>query len=145
MGDFGMTISQISGAGAYGSAGRLGYAVPVRPVDPVRQRPQVKDDVAAQQANDQSAAANQANGQSAAGDNAARGARANFSLLGALTSFLASMFAQPAGEAAAATSMQAGIQAYARSAGPVPSDQGVEVISPSFPRLSSGRAVDLTV
>ncbi|MBX9634234.1 MAG: hypothetical protein K2X44_04560 [Magnetospirillum sp.] len=148
-----MTTSQVSGAGAYARADSLGYAIPVRAIDPARQRFQVRDEVEAQQARDQSAAtAAQSEDQSpvsATGDETSRGSRGGFGLLGAFTSFLARMFAQPEGEAMAAApvaSMKDGIQAYARSAGPLPANEnGIEVMSPSFSRLASGRAVDLTV
>ena len=68
--------------------------------------------------------------------------------MGAVTSFLARMFAQPEPDAAAASSSaQAGALAYARTAASVPfgNYNDAEVLSPNFPRLSSGRALDLTV
>lgn len=146
-----MTASQIGGAGAYARTAMLASAIPVRPIDPTRQRFQVKSEVEAQQAKDQSAAVqtDQADEQFATSTDQASsgGSRGGFGLLGAFTSFLARMFAQPETEAAAATSMQTGIQAYSRSAGSVPVNEngGIEVMSPSYPRLASGRAIDLTV
>ncbi|MBC7951435.1 MAG: hypothetical protein H7Z12_06370 [Rhodospirillaceae bacterium] len=152
MSDLGMTTSQVGGAGAYARAAMLGPVIPVRIIDPTRQRFQVKPE--AEQANGQPTAAQSAADQSdeqaalsSTGEDSSRGSRGGFGLLGAFTSFLVRMFAQPETEAAAPTAtVQAGIQAYARSAGPMPANEnGVEVMSPSFPRLSSGRAVDLTI
>lgn len=127
----------------------LGPAIPVRTIDPARQRFQLKPE--AEQAKTQSevaqSAADQADEQALFSSTGNTPSRSGFGLLGAFTSFLARMFAQPEAEAAApSASVQAGIQAYTRSAGPVPvNEDGVEVMPPSFPRLSSGRAVDLTV
>lgn len=147
-----MTASQVGGAGAYARAAMLGPAIPVRGIDPARQRFQLKPE--AEQAKNQSAVtqtpADQTEDQEVfanPGDASSGGSRSGFGLLGAFTSFLTRMFAQPEVELAApSASAQAGIQAYARSAGPMPANEnGVEVMPPSFPRLSSGRAVDLTV
>ncbi|MBC7953396.1 MAG: hypothetical protein H7Z12_16445 [Rhodospirillaceae bacterium] len=149
-----MTTSQVGVAGAYARAAMLGPAIPVRAIDPTRQRFQVKGE--AEQAKTQSEVAQSPVDQSdeqavfsTNGDQSGGSSRGGFGLLGAFTSFLVRMFAQqPDSEAAApaTTTVQAGIQAYARSAGPLPANEnGVEVMSPSFPRLSSGRAVDLSV
>jgi hypothetical protein len=147
-----MTAGQVGGADAYARAAMLAPAIPVRPIDPARQRFQVKAE--AEQAKNQQEVAQSPSDQtgeqavfSTGDDQSGRGSRGGFGLLGALTSFLTRMFAQPEAEAApTATTVQAGIQAYARSAGPMPANEnGIEVMSPSFPRLSSGRAVDLSV
>lgn len=69
-------------------------------------------------------------------------------LLGALTNFLARAFSQPTEtEGAQASSRLAALRSYARFAvGRGGMEQtGVELISPSLPRLSSGRTLDLSV
>lgn len=149
-----MTSGRISAAGAYAQAERLVATIPVRAIDPTRQRFQVRDQVDADHAPVQSrpqadaadadgASSNRAEDQAAAGGQG----RGGFGLLGAFTSFLARMFAQPEAGQGAAVSARDGIQAYARAAGTaIAGDFGAtEILSPSFPRLSSGRAVDLTV
>lgn len=150
-----MTTSQINAAGAYAQADRLAVTIPVRAIDPTRQRFQVEDQATAQQAPDKA----RANGDtvdgevpsSTQGKSGGQGKSASggggFGLLGAVTSFLARMFGQAdASQATAAASVSSGVQAYARAAGAGLTDSnGAEVLSPSFPRLSSGRAVDLTV
>lgn len=145
-----MTPSQISAAGAYAQAERLAVSIPVRAIDPARQRFQVRDQVAAGEAPVQSRIESDADGESPA-QSAGRqggGARGGFGLLGAFTSFLARMFAQPESGSASTVAVATGAQAYARTANAtaMTGDFGAaEVLSPSFPRLSSGRAVDLTV
>lgn len=151
-----MTTSQINAAGAYAQADRLAVTIPVRAIDPTRQRFQVEDQATAQEAPDKA----RANGDAAAdgevpsstqGKSDSQGKPASggggFGLLGAVTSFLARMFGQSdASQATATASVSSGVQAYARAAGAGLTDSnGAEVLSPSFPRLSSGRAVDLTV
>lgn len=147
-----MTSSQISAAGAYAQADRLVVSIPVRAIDPTRKRFEVEDQTAAEQAPvRERSEAESSDEQSASGGSQGRltggWSRAGFGLLGAFTSFLTRVFAQ--GEtAAASTSAQAGIQAYTRAAGNAAANQAAgraEVLSPSFPRLSSGRAIDLTV
>lgn len=158
MSDSALTTSQISAAGAYARAERLVVSIPVRAIDPTRQRFGVDDQVAADRAPtgprpEGGAADGDGASSSSSGGNAATGwGRAGFGLLGAVTSFLARMFAQSdaGGETAApapAVQAQAGVQAYVRAAGVVDGGnyRGVEVLSPSFPRLSSGRALDLSV
>lgn len=64
------------------------------------------------------------------------------------TAFLAQSLAQSDSDAGASTSSvrTAGLSAYARSTGGNPAaTPGVEVLSPSLPPLSSGRALDLAV
>lgn len=149
-----MTSSQINAAGAYAQADRLVVSIPVRAIDPARKRFEIEERAAAGQApakpRDESG---EADGEAASGG--ARGqltggwGKAGFGLLGAFTSFLTRVFAQTAESAATAISpsIQAGIQAYSRAVGnaaPEPSG-GVEVLPPGYQRLSSGRAIDLTV
>lgn len=156
MSESGLTTSQISAAGAYVRSERLvAESIPVRAIDPTRQRFQVDD----QKAADQTAADSRAEADAAEADgqspSSSRGGKASTGwggsgLLGAFTSFLARMFAQPettVESSPGASSAQAGAQAYARAAGAMPygNYNGPEVLSPSLPRLSSGRALDLTV
>lgn len=154
MSDVGLTSTQISAAGAYARSERLvAESIPVRAIDPTRQRFQVGDQNAADQTAADSrteAETTDADGQSAS--SYAGGGKASTGwgsgLLGAFTSFLTRMFAQPeSGVPASASTAQAGAQAYARTASSVPlgNYNGPEVLSPNFPRLSSGRALDLTV
>lgn len=149
-----MTSSQVSAAGAYAQADRLVVSIPVRAIDPTRKRFEVEDQAAAGQAPvkprpDEEQADGQSASDGAQGSASGGWGRSGFGLLGAFTSFLTRMFAQAAEAAtpAAATSAQAGIAAYARAAGGAEPLQGraVEVLPPSFPRLASGRAIDLTV
>lgn len=149
-----MTSSQITAAGAYAQAERMAASIPVRPIDPTRRRFQVEDQAAAKKAaaetrpDAESADADGAAPQGAEGRAASGWGRGGFGLVGAVTSFLARLFSQGEDGAAppAAASVQAGAQAYARAAGaPLAYDGGAEVLMPSLPRLSSGRALDLTV
>jgi hypothetical protein len=151
-----MSISQLNVSGANARPDGLAATIPVRPIDPTRQRFQVEDqvsadDASAQAKNQADAADGDAASQGGAGRRAAAGWGGNGSgLLGAFTSFLARMFsqAQDAAETSATSpaSMRAGIQAYGRVATPESGFQpGAEVLAPGFPRLSSGRAVDLSV
>lgn len=151
-----MTSSQISAAGAYAQAERLVATIPVRPVDPTRRRFEVDDQTAATQtpvdsrAETDGADADGAASGSAGGEATSTGSgRGGFGLLGAFTSFLARLFAQSdSGDSTvAAGAAQSGAQAYARAAGTtdVGNYSDMELVSPSFPRLSSGRAVDLSV
>ncbi len=139
MSDLGTSISAVSAAGVQS---------PVRAIDPVRRRlPSTEE--AGQSGNEPFVPFN------AAGDDFAipapadkrGGARGGFgSLLGAFTSFVASLFSQsevPAAQPAPA-SMQAATAAYSRGA-VLPEIAAYEVLSPSLPRLSSGRALDLSV
>lgn len=150
-----MTSSQINAAGAYAQADRLVVSIPVRAIDPTRQRFEVEDQDAAGQAPAKTRReSEEADGQSASGGGEAPltggWRRGGFGLLGAFTSFLTRVFAQATESAAAgaSTSAQAGIQAYSRaassSAGPQ-QNGAVEILSPAYQRLSSGRAIDLTV
>ena len=154
MSESGLTISQISAAGAYARSERLAAeSIPVRAIDPTRRRFQVDDQTAAKQTAAQTRPEPEsadADGQSASafGGGKSGGGWGGGGLLGAVTSFLARMFAQPEPDAAAASSSaQAGALAYARTAANVPfgNYNDAEVLSPNFPRLSSGRALDLTV
>lgn len=144
-----MSATQVSAAGAYARADSLVVTIPVRPTDPTRPRFQVRDQVAADQTGGQVADElppdDQSSGSGGQGA-AARGARGGVGLLGAVTSFLARMFAQSDTDAPSAP-MRTGAQAYARasSAAAVAAFDTVDIVSPSFPRLSSGRALDLTV
>ncbi len=149
-----MSTSQISAAGAYAQADRLVVTIPVRPIDPTRQRFQVAERDAAEQTAARKARADDTDAdesRSGAGQGPVTGGwgRGGFGLVGAFTSFLARMFAQPEAEQAdSASSAQAdGVRAYAQTAGAVMTGDSMagEILSPSFPRLSSGRAVDLTV
>ena len=148
-----MTSSQINAAGAYVQADRLVVSIPVRAIDPTRQRFEVEDQAAAGQAPARPREeSEEADGQSASGGSRAPltggGRRGGSGLLGAFTSFLTRVFAQATEGTAATASAQAGIQAYARaaagSAGPQ-QNGGVEILTPAYQRLSSGRAIDLTV
>lgn len=151
-----MTSSQISAAGAYAQADRLVVSIPVRAIDPTRKRFEVEDQTAAGQApvksrqdpEESGDSGSQSGGEQSQGAATGGWGRSGFGLLGAFTSFLTRVFGQAAeSAAAAATSAQAGVQAYARAAGGdvVPQDGGVEVLPPAYSRLSSGRAIDLTV
>lgn len=157
MADSGLITSQIGAAGAYAQADRLAVTIPVRPIDPVRQRFEVEDRDAAKQAavdsqSDAEAVVSQSEkaGQSDQSNVSTGSGWAGSGLLGAFTSFLARLFAD-SGSADAATSTEgtarAGAQAYARTASSVEvgNYRDVDVMSPVFPRLSSGRAVDLSV
>lgn len=154
MSDVGLTSTQISAAGAYARSERLvAESIPVRAIDPTRQRFQVADQkVADQTAADSRAEAESTDADGQSATSYAGGGKASTGwgggLLGAFTSFLARMFAQPESSVpASASTAQAGAQAYARAAANVPfgNYNGPEVLSPNFPRLSSGRALDLTV
>lgn len=150
MSNVGLTTSQISAAGAYAQADRLAVSIPVRPVDPTRRRFQVEDQATAQDA----PAEAQSGTESTEGEASSAGqgksgsgfGTSGFGLIGAVTSFLARLFGQAEGDpAGTTTSVRSGAQAYARAAATVTEDNGTEVLSPSYPRLASGRAVDLTV
>lgn len=154
MGGIGLTSSQISAAGAYARSERLvAESIPVRAIDPTRQRFQVDERDAADQAvADSRAEADSTGADGRSPSSAAEGGKAGTgwggNLLGAFTSFLTRMFAQPEAEASPlASTAQAGALAYARTAASIPADLhgGPELLSPNFPRLSSGRALDLTV
>lgn len=149
-----MTSSQINAAGAYAQAERLVVSIPVRAIDPTRKRFEVEDQTAAGQA----PVKPRPDSEQSEGESSAGGAQAGLTggwgrsgsgLLGALTSFLTRMFAQASEStaSAAATSPQAGVAAYARAAIGAEAQQSgaAEVLSPSYPRLASGRAIDLTV
>lgn len=148
-----MTSSQISAAGAYAQADRLAASIPVRAIDPTRKRFEVEDQVAADEAPVKSRAESEdSSGQSDAGgfQSALTGGwgRSGLGLIGAFTSFLTRMFAQATETVATATvSAGAGVAAYARAANTAAPQQNgaAEVLPPSYPRLSSGRAIDLTV
>lgn len=189
MSDAGLSTSQVSAAGAYARAETLAAAIPVRPIDPTRQRFQVQDQVAGDKESARSGSQSQSQFQaetSADNSNAAGTATSQqsgfgrgFGLLGALTAFLTRIFSsqtdsggtdatdqknagtQAATQAEAATSSQAGasktvaasvitsgISAYSRTASMVAPNNGAEgmdVLSPSLPRLASGRAIDLII
>lgn len=149
-----MILSQTQAAAATARAERLAVSIPVRAIDPARQRFQVDERPAAETAPADSRAeaeSSDADGSPQAQGRAAGGwGRGGFGLVGAFTSFLARVFSQGEGDDAPAasspTALQAGVQAYARAAGTVAANYpGVEVLSPSLPRLSSGRALDLSV
>ncbi|HTH16222.1 MAG TPA: hypothetical protein VL974_06185 [Magnetospirillum sp.] len=147
MSNSGSTISNVSAAGAYARADMLVSTLPVRAIDPTRQRFQVGDQVAPDEAPVQPQAdATESDGSSSQGKATGWG-KAGFGLLGAFTSFLARVFAQSDTEAvSAAGSVRSGLEAYARAARTASPDIGnAEIIPPDFPRLSSGRALDLTV
>lgn len=153
MSQSGLTSSQISAAGAYAQADRLLASMPVRAIDPTRQRFLVDDQTSASQApggNQNAAEAADGDGSSSSQSQARTGfsfGQNGFGLVGAFTSFLARMFGQSeVAQTASASSVKSGIQAYNRAAGTtVAQDGAAEVLPPSFPRLSSGRAVDLVV
>jgi len=78
----------------------------------------------------------------------AAGRRSRGGLIGALTSFVAKVLGQGGdGDAATPSAMLAGMRAYARAAGQPqsPPTETMDVLSPSLPRLSSGRVLDLSV
>lgn len=152
MSDSGLTSSQISAAGAYAQADRLVASIPVRAIDPTRQRFQVEDQTSAQDA----PAKTQSGADAADGDGSSSSSsspsqpstgRTGFGLIGAFTSFLARMFGQgDTNQVDAAASAQSGAEAYQRAAGGVVAENSAaEILPPSFPRLASGRAVDLVV
>lgn len=153
MADLAMSISQTNAAAAYGRTEFLGASIPVRPTDPIRPRFQVKDEVAADQAEDQPRTISaEGNEQAAAESSGSRQSAAGFGsgLLGAFTSFLARFFGQGEAEtttiASSSTAMQNGVAAYGRAAASgLEGAATAEVLSPSFPRLASGRALDLSV
>lgn len=153
MSDTGLTTSQISAAGAYAQAERMAVTIPVRAIDPTRQRFQVEDQTAPQEAPSKAqpeADAADGDGSAATGQQqAATGERRGFGLIGAFTSFLARMFGQTdaAQGGAAAASAKSAAQAYSRTASTagVIDNGPAEVLSPAFPRLASGRTIDLTV
>lgn len=163
MSNIGSVTNQSSAAGAYARAEQLVVAVPVRAIDPTRRRFQLDDESVAKKSVDQSRAdGDEQSGASFQQDAAVSPARSGFGLLGGLTSFFARFFGQSAtaksgaeagagqsdaNQPVAAASMRAGIQAYARTATASALNQAgaFEVFSPSFPRLSSGRALDLTI
>jgi len=146
-----LSISQANAAGAYARSEALGAAIPVRPADPVRPRFQVADQAGADQTEAQSRShAADSDGQPA--ESRSGGGRASgngLGLLGAVTSFLARFFGQGEAETAVAAgsqSLRSGLEAYGRAAATAVNDNpAVEVLSPSFPRLASGRRVDLSV
>ncbi|MCR6633118.1 MAG: hypothetical protein NVV74_25465 [Magnetospirillum sp.] len=159
MSESGISSSQISAAGAYARADTLVATLPVRAIDPTRPRFQMGDEVAgdekAAKARPQGEAADATDADGTAGsfdrtqERPATGwGRTGFGLLGAFTSFLARVFSQSdAGQVTAGASLRSGLQAYARAAGTSAADEtgGAEILPPSFPRLASGRRVDLTV
>lgn len=152
MSDVGLTSNQISAAGAYAQADRLVASIPVRAIDPTRQRFQVEDQSSSENASTGAQDATDGGDGSFSSSSQSQGqaattGRFGYGLVGAVTSFLARIFGQgETTQTSAAASMQSGTQAYARAAGAVPlQDGGTEILSPSFPRLSSGRAVDLVV
>lgn len=147
-----MTLSQTQAAAATARAERLVVSIPVRAIDPARQRFQVDERPAADTVpagRRAEADSVDADGSPPQGRAAGGWGRGGFGLVGAFTSFLTRMFSQAEGDgavASAATTLRAGTQAYARAAGTVAANYpGVEVLSPSLPRLSSGRAIDLSV
>lgn len=153
--DLGMSISQTNAAAAYGRTEFLGASIPVRPTDPIRPRFQVKDEVAADQAEDPPRTISAEGDEQAAAESSgsSRQSAAGFGsgLLGAFTSFLARFFGQGEAEtttsaSSSSTAMQNGVAAYGRAAASgLDGAASTEVLSPSFPRLASGRALDLSV
>lgn len=147
-----ISASQLSATGAYARAETLVATLPVRAIDPTRQRFQVDDQVAGDDASAQAQSQAEATDSDGASSGSARQQAATgwgnggYGLLGAFTSFLTRMFSQSQGEqVAGATAMQSGIRAYNRFGAGAESGDGAEVLPPGFPRLSSGRAVDLSV
>lgn len=148
-----ISASQLSATGAYARAETLVATLPVRAIDPTRQRFQVGDQVAGEDASAQAQSQAEAADSDGASSGSARQQAATgwgsggYGLLGAFTSFLTRMFSQGQGEqVAGAPAMQSGIRAYNRfAAGAESGGGGAEVLPPGFPRLSSGRAVDLSV
>lgn len=128
-------------AGAYARAEALVPPGPVRPADAVRPRFAVSDGDKAAKAG---AAATADTADNPASEPLAAGTPRS-GLLGALTNFLARVFAQEGGADAATAPAASGLRAYARAAATPAEPAGVEIASPGFPRLSSGRALDLTV
>lgn len=135
----------VRATGAYARAEGLVPPGPVRPIDAVRPRFTVQDgDKPAKVADAPESAEAAENGPDGAAAVAARGGRGP-GLLGALTNFLSRMFAQET-ESGADVVAASGLRAYARAAAKAAVESpGIEVASPGFPRLSSGRAVDLTI
>lgn len=142
------TVVDLRGAGAYARADALSSAVPIRSVDPARPRFAVVDGGNAAKAQGRPQATGLPTDSASDAQQAPAPAERGPGLLGALTGFLVRAFS-PASEveASQASSLLNGLRAYARAAlGQGGSQQaGVEVISPSLPRLSSGRSLDLSV
>lgn len=136
--------------GAYARAEALVPPGPVRAIDPVRPRfSEVDGGKAAETAEAASPSVEAETRAEASERTAADGAQTarGPGLLGALTNFLARVFGQ-SGEAdsVAPSAVLSGLRAYAPGAAAMAGDPaGVEISSPGFPRLSSGRALDLTV
>jgi hypothetical protein len=139
VGEIGTSISAVNAAG-----GQL----PVRAIDPVRRRLPGAEEAAQSRAQVFAPDYDGADDFTASAQEERRGgARGGFgSLLGAFTSFIATLFAQADTEAAAqpTASAQAATAAYGRGS-ILPAVAAYEVLPPSLPRLSSGRALDLTV
>lgn len=130
-------------AGAYARAETL---TPARPVEPVRPEFRVPEGDGAAKTGKAWVAESADRAAPEAG--ARPRGESGPGLLGALTNFLARAFGQPTeAEGLQASSRLAGLRTYARFAvGKGGTEQaGVELMSPSLPRLSSGRALDLSV
>lgn len=142
--------SRTDGAGAQARAESLARLGMVRPADPVRQRFPLEDEskTRARQTQDgQSPLADDGAGERSKGFTGGLGS----GLLGAFTSFLARFMgqAETGGQSTvpSAITQGTGIDAYARANDLVGNDQdqGPDLLTPGLPRLSSGRALDLSV
>lgn len=152
-----MNSSQIRAAGAYAQAERLAVSIPVRAIDPSRKRFEVEERPSSEQAPVRARAKSDSSaGQTAASTREGAGIgwrRDGLGLVGAFTAFLTRVFSQSesddeSGAVTATASARAGTQAYSRAvAGTVVNDfdDTSEILTAFFPRLASGRAVDLTV
>lgn len=136
-------------AGAYARAEALAASAPVNPVRPGFKILDGDGPARTGQAPPQAAGTDPHRAASAAEAGGERPRAENGpGLLGALTNFLARAFGQPTEtEGAQASSRLTALRSYAQSAvGRGGTEQaGVELISPSLPRLSSGRTLDLSV
>jgi hypothetical protein len=134
------------------SAGAAKTVDSVRPADITKPRFEVGDQDASSRAraaarqfspdNDDSQQEGYAQPEAATG-------RSSQGLVGALTSFVAKLLGQTSqSEGVPPSSVLAGARAYASASNrgqAVASEQRTEVVSPFFPRLSSGRVLDLNI
>lgn len=153
MAESGLSISQTNGTAAYGRAEAMAAAIPVRPTDPTAPRFQPADPVTSDQAEGQSSQSSAATSTTEIESQANTSKRRKwswgdgFGLLGGVTSFLARILGQTDGSAATgqSTTMKAGITAYNQAAGMNTPESADDILAMSFPRLASGRTLDLTV
>ncbi|WP_173980835.1 hypothetical protein [Magnetospirillum sp. UT-4] len=152
MGDLLSAPVEVRAAGAQARAAAAVVAVPVRPIDPARPRFEVEDGGQAARKAPAKPEAESFRDQIQPGrpfpDMPVSGRRGP-GLVGAFTAFVAKLFTQDTASAGLeASAVLNGARAYGRAARPTaqPDTQpGMDILSPSFPRLASGRILDLTV